>query len=60
LIGNQFIMIIQDNGNGFDINHVNLGNGLQNMQKRAQELKGECFIHSKPEQGTKIELKLKL
>lgn len=56
----QFGMIVQDNGKGFDPEKISLGNGLQNMQKRAAELKGICLIRSQIGQGTRVELKLKL
>ena len=45
---------ITDNGQGFDIQSANTGNGLLNMQKRAQTIKGHLQIKSVPGQGTTI------
>ena len=45
---------ISDNGIGFDINTIELGNGLENMQKRIQEIGGEISVNSKVNKGTAI------
>lgn len=47
---------ISDNGNGFDIKTINLGNGLENMQKRIDEIGGKLSIHSNINKGTKISI----
>jgi signal transduction histidine kinase/ligand-binding sensor domain-containing protein len=60
IFDNQLVMIIQDNGKGFDLEAVSRGNGLQNFQKRAQELKGTCVIDSEIGKGTRVELRLKV
>lgn len=52
----QIIFSVTDNGIGFDINSVDLGNGLANMEKRMNEINAKVFIDSKPNQGTKIRL----
>lgn len=52
----NFIITIIDNGKGFDINTVTLGNGLSNMEKRMSEIGGKVSIDSQPNQGTKITL----
>ena len=49
-----FEVIIKDNGIGFDINTVNLGNGLSNIEKRISEVNGVVKINSKPNNGTEI------
>lgn len=51
---------ISDNGKGFDIESVKRGNGLDNMQKRADELGGHLNIQSKPGAGCQVSLKLKI
>ncbi len=52
---NQEIKLeIRDNGRGFDTQQVRLGNGLQNMQERAQRLKGKFILETKEGQGTSI------
>ena len=37
---------IKDDGKGFDISTIEKGNGLQNMQKRIEEIKGKFQIES--------------
>jgi signal transduction histidine kinase len=51
---------ISDNGKGFDVASVKRGNGLDNMQKRADELGGDFDIQSKPGAGCLISLKVKI
>jgi two-component sensor histidine kinase len=57
-------MKIQDNGAGFDVEEMKVlaakslsGNGLNNMKRRAAEIKGECIIESKPGAGTTVMLR---
>jgi signal transduction histidine kinase len=45
---------VEDDGNGFDINNVKQGNGLNNMKKRASEINSELKIQSNFNQGTII------
>ena len=47
---------IEDNGIGFDFASVDVNEhyGLQNMQKRAKEMKGQCVIKSAPSLGTTV------
>ena len=47
---------VADNGSGFDINSTELGNGLENMQKRIDEINGEISIHSENNKGTIIKI----
>ena len=49
-------LFIKDNGKGFDTNHKSEGNGLKNMKKRAEDLRGIFDIHSEPDKGTSIRL----
>ncbi|MFN7120091.1 MAG: two-component regulator propeller domain-containing protein, partial [Saprospiraceae bacterium] len=53
-------MVITDNGKGFDLESVQRGNGLLNMQKRASEIGGSLSIHTQPGTGTCIELMIKI
>lgn len=48
------VLSIADDGKGFDLNQQSLGNGLRNMQSRAQRHGGVCIIDSVPGQGTNI------
>ena len=57
-VENQLKIIIQDNGIGFDEATIQKGNGLQNMQKRIEEIGGEFHLSSSNE-GTRIEFLLK-
>lgn len=52
----KLIIKIKDNGIGFDLNTIELGNGLGNMQKRAVEISGKISIQSKINAGTQIEI----
>jgi ligand-binding sensor domain-containing protein/two-component sensor histidine kinase len=64
--GNELIMKIEDNGNGFDLTKTSEGykssdvfgggNGLRNMQLRAKQMKGKLNITSEPGKGTRIEV----
>lgn len=47
---------ISDNGCGFDVNTIDLGNGLENMQKRIDEIGGRISIDSEITIGTKISI----
>lgn len=57
----QLEMTIDDDGKGFDVEEMKKlaakslsGNGLRNMKRRAEEMKGQCTIESKPGAGTKV------
>ena len=52
------VMKIQDDGVGFNVNDVDNGNGLTNMNKRAKSLNAKLLIDSQPGVGTKIMLEL--
>ncbi|MBS4064256.1 MAG: tetratricopeptide repeat protein [Chitinophagaceae bacterium] len=49
---------IKDDGKGFDTSAKSTGNGLHNMQKRAQEMKGNFRIQSTKGKGTEILLEI--
>lgn len=57
---NNYHFYVKDNGKGFDfstkIKGTNLGNGLLNMEKRAELLDGKIFINSSEKKGTQIHL----
>lgn len=55
---NSLILTIKDDGKGFDQKHQKLGNGILNMKKRAEQLKGIFEIESNIGHGTKIEVKI--
>jgi signal transduction histidine kinase/ligand-binding sensor domain-containing protein len=47
---------IADNGVGFNVNKADSGNGLGNMQKRAESLHGKINIKSNQNEGTEVSL----
>ena len=52
------IISVIDDGKGFDyIQNKNKGNGLTNMQKRAEDIQADCTIQSKIGEGTRIVLR---
>jgi signal transduction histidine kinase len=53
-------LTIKDNGKGFDMAAIKKGNGLINMQKRADELGADFNIKAKPGEGCVISLKVKI
>jgi signal transduction histidine kinase len=57
---NYILIVIKDNGSGFDIHKTSEGNGLLNMKLRAKEIGGLFFIESDPGKGTAIELKIRI
>ena len=53
--GNTSLTVtMQDDGKGFDAEHAEQSNGLNNMKNRTDFLQGNFYIDSKPGQGTKI------
>ncbi|GAA4466010.1 hypothetical protein GCM10023189_47520 [Nibrella saemangeumensis] len=60
VVGRHLKLVIEDNGRGFDPATVRQGNGLQNLRKRADEIKGQLTLESAPGAGTRIELVTKV
>lgn len=56
---NNLKMTIRDDGSGFEMNNVKAGNGLINMQQRAEIMKARFNLESIPGKGTIIELEFK-
>ncbi|MFZ4620805.1 MAG: ligand-binding sensor domain-containing protein, partial [Bacteroidota bacterium] len=52
--GRMLMITLYDNGQGFDINKRSTGNGLDNMQLRAQAIGGSVRIQSTTETGSMI------
>lgn len=48
------LLTIEDNGVGFDMNTIEFGLGLKNIQNRLEPINGLFEINSRPEQGTHI------
>ena len=55
---NGIIIKISDNGKGFDLDTIDLGNGIINMQKRIEEIGGVFKIKSELTKGTQITISL--
>lgn len=53
---NDLVISIVDNGKGFDLSTVSMGNGLGNMEKRMSEVGGKVKISSTPSEGTSIQI----
>lgn len=52
--GTNLVLIISDNGLGFDTAAAKKGNGLANMQQRTREINGNLIVESTPGKGTVI------
>jgi signal transduction histidine kinase len=57
--GHSMEVIISDDGKGFDTDTVKKGNGLINMQSRADEIGAEFIMQSAPDKGTTICIRCK-
>ena len=51
-------LTVQDNGCGFEVEKADSGNGLNNMQKRAEKLKSKYAITSEKGKGTTVILEM--
>ncbi len=51
---------LTDNGTGFDYDTVAKGHGIDNMNKRAQRIKGKLYIDTHPGEGTVISLRFRV
>jgi signal transduction histidine kinase/ligand-binding sensor domain-containing protein len=51
---------IRDNGKGFDCEKEQTGQGLKNMRNRVSQMDGNLKIESRPGQGTRITVKVKM
>jgi signal transduction histidine kinase len=62
--GEQVEVVIEDNGQGFDVSHIRRGDwprfGLQTMRERAESVRGTLDIRSAPGKGTKVTLMVPL
>jgi signal transduction histidine kinase len=57
ILGKEISLNIKDNGEGFDTTEDFEGNGLKNMKRRCETLKGKFEINSQKDIGTKISAK---
>jgi signal transduction histidine kinase len=54
----RLILLVEDNGIGFDVEKADAGNGLGNMRKRADAMRGRFQVQSSPGAGTKVILNI--
>ncbi len=55
----EIVMVITDNGIGFDFETLKKGNGLTNIKKRGEEMGGRVEISSYPGTGTVVKVFLR-
>ena len=61
LHGQKLVVIVEDNGRGFDLNQARLSrNGLINLFQRMSEAGGECKIVTRPKEGCRVEFSISL
>ncbi|MCW3092830.1 MAG: hypothetical protein JWP81_3899 [Ferruginibacter sp.] len=56
----KLVLVVKDDGIGFDVAKADSGNGLGNMQKRADAMNGKVVIYSKARNGTKVTVTIPL
>lgn len=49
---------VKDNGVGFETERINAGNGIKNLRERVKNCSGEFNLHSMPEHGTNVSIKI--
>jgi two-component system sensor histidine kinase UhpB len=59
-VDNKLEFFVSDNGKGFDAVMVRRGNGLANMQRRADEIGAKLLLQSKLNEGVLISLQYKI
>ena len=58
LKNSKFFLLIEDDGNGFDINKAALGRGMNDMKRRAADIKASLHIESEQNTGTIVKLEM--
>jgi signal transduction histidine kinase len=51
---------LKDDGDGFDVDTIKHGNGLDNMQQRAKDMGTDCMVESAKGMGTSITVIIKI
>jgi signal transduction histidine kinase len=54
------VMEFKDNGKGFDMEHIDHGFGLKNLESRVRLMKGEMNIYTKPNNGSITIIRVKM
>ncbi|CAN5416247.1 hypothetical protein BH10BAC4_BH10BAC4_20760 [soil metagenome] len=58
LVNGNVLLTVTDNGKGFESNQVKSGNGLRNMETRAQSMKARFALITAPGNGTEMSVEL--
>ena len=58
--GERLVLLVTDNGSGFDTFARSNGHGLLNLRNRMEHLRGHCELKSAPGAGTTVSLELPL
>lgn len=58
--GEQAVLVVQDDGAGFDVANVRRGQGLGNLEERVRRLGGRLRVTSRPGKGTRLRASLPL
>ena len=58
--GEQFQLLVTDNGRGFIQNNTSDGMGMKNIQERTEQMAGRLKIHSRPDEGTLFQFSIPL
>lgn len=58
--GDRVMVVVEDNGQGFDATLQTDGNGLPNMQQRLAEMGGVCGVFAEPGAGCRVEFNMPL
>ena len=54
--GEDAVLLVADDGNGFDTRRASAGNGLRNMHERAAQLGGALKVSSSRDKGTSLRI----
>lgn len=58
LKSSRFFMLIEDDGKGFDLTKAQLGRGINDMKRRAADIKALFYIESEKNTGTMVKLEM--
>jgi signal transduction histidine kinase len=58
--GKKLLLVVEDDGRGFDPKRVSTGHGLANLQSRATATGGDVRVESSPGNGTVVTVRLPL
>jgi signal transduction histidine kinase len=54
------VILVEDNGCGFDPARAPVGNGLKNMKDRLASVGGTCLIENRPKGGTTVRMQISI